>query len=191
MREHGADGPPAGEAPDFDEPGALAQLVAEGMLIMSAATRLAVSNQAIVRTLREHADFDSGWYAGAVRRELTLLADEKAEDAARVAAELAHAIGRKGRAGHQSDYRQVDVRHLRQRRAMLESLVAELRERERDPEFVEQLARASRRIASDEVRGAIRNSALRSAPPADLLSADERAKRMAELRRDLARLLDV
>jgi hypothetical protein len=177
---------PAADGPAFDA-ATLDDLVAEGMLIVGSAVRLSVSNQAIVRALREHADFDSEWYSTAVVQQLALLADEKESDAARVAEELAAATGRTGRARHQSDYRQRDVLHLRQRKAMLDSLVHEIRAREGDDAYVESLAAASRLAASDEIRGAIRDSALRTVPRADLLSAEERRKRVLALRAELAR----
>ena len=176
----------AADEPVFDG-STLDDLVAEGMLIVGSAVRLSVTNQAIVRALRERADFDPEWYSAAVVQQLALLADEKQADAARVAEELAGATGRTGKARHQSDYRQRDVLHLRQRKAMLDSLVHEIRAHEGDDDYVESLATASRLAASDEIRGAIRDSALRTVPRAELLSAEERRKRVLALKAELAR----
>jgi len=186
MRGNSGGVDPAAEEPAFDA-GTLADLVAEGMLIVGSAIRLSVSNQAIVRALRDHADFDREWYSAAVVQQLALLADEKHADAERVAEELASATGRAGKARHQSDYRQRDVLHLRQRKAVLDSLVHEIRAREGDDDYVEALAAASRLAASDEIRGAIRESALRRSPRAELLSPDERRKQVLALRAELAR----
>ncbi|MCU1420567.1 MAG: hypothetical protein JWN36_218 [Microbacteriaceae bacterium] len=177
---------PAAEEPAFDA-ATLADLVAEGMLIVGSAIRLSVSNQAIVRALRDHADFDREWYSAAVVQQLALLADEKHADAERVAEELASATGRAGKARHQSDYRQRDVLHLRQRKAVLDSLVHEIRAREGDDDYVDALAAASRLAASDEIRGAIRESALRTSPRAQLLPPEERRKRILALKAELAR----
>ncbi len=184
MRAHRASRPPA--EPKLDA-AMLEELVAEGMLIVGAAIRLAVSNQAIMRTLRDHSDFDREWYSAAVREQLELLVEEKRSDARRVEDELARATGRSGRAKHQSDYRQVDVKQLRRRKSVIDALAAEIGAREADARYVDELAAASQDAATREIGTAIRAAALRLAPRADLLTPEERRTQLLALRAELAR----
>lgn len=127
------------------------ELVADAMLVSLAAVRQAVKNLVLVRALRDDVDFDEDWYAAAVRRELTELADQSEVDAVRLRALCASASRRHGRALAADDYHAVDTRRLKRRARVHEDLAVELRRLADDDEAVSRLLAEARLRALDEI----------------------------------------
>ncbi|MEO8528797.1 MAG: hypothetical protein ABI435_06940 [Pseudolysinimonas sp.] len=164
-------------------------MIDEGVLIAAAAIRMAVKNKGILRTLRDRSDYDGAWYDQRVRKELRRLAEEKAEDADRVTAEIGGARGRSGKGEHASDFRGIDVARLERRLLLLRGLDDRFRELAEDADYVHTLAVASRELASSEIADSVKATALRELGPVDRLSDDERATQLRILKDDLANLL--
>lgn len=166
----------------------VADVVEEGVLIAAAAVRMAVKNQAIVRTLRDRAAFEADWYAQTVRDGLTTMAREKTADAERVDAEITRASTKTGQADSHGDYRLRDLPTLRRRREVLSLLITRLIELACDDEFVDGVVERSRSEVSDDIAEAVSGAALRISPRSAELSADERDIQLADLREAIAQL---
>src|SRR5690349_9148825 len=71
---------------DYPDDTPVEDLIDEAMLIAASGVRLAVKNLIILRSVRDHVDYDEERVVAAVREELHNLADEKDGDADRLAA---------------------------------------------------------------------------------------------------------
>lgn len=169
----------------------LGEIVAEGVYIAAAATRLALKNRILVEILAEGEGFDVDRFLPDAKETLLSLADEAEADAARTERERKRARRRFSDSDGTHDYRSRDVRNLRRRRKQSERIARELRERAEDPAELRTLVEAAREAAWAEVSRNIDSSLRISAARPDLEPDYEkmRGARMQSLVLvDLARL---
>lgn len=126
-------------------------VVAEGLYIASAATRLSLKNSILVHILALGEDFDPDRFVGDARAALLALADEAEADAGRAAHERKHARGRHTDSDGTHDYRSRDVRNLRRREKQSLHVAHELRARADDDAELRKLIGDAREAAWGEV----------------------------------------
>jgi hypothetical protein len=160
-----------------------ADIVADAVLLATAAVRIAVKNLLIVRSLRDRADFDEPWWRAAVEREFELLAAEYEADAARLGGVRAAAKGRVGRAVHPADFRARDRPVLKRRIRVLRKIAIRLREIAVDEDAVLALVAEARQAALEEI-----TTARHDPSPQATADPGERAAGLAFLADDLAAL---
>jgi hypothetical protein len=163
-------------------------VVAEGLYIASAATRLALKNRMLMHILAEGEDFDVERYVPEARETLRELAAEAEADAARAERERKHARGRFSESDGTHDYRSRDVRNLRRRRKQSEHVARELRARAGDDEEVRKLILDARDAAWSEVAKNIDRTLRIEAARPDL---DPDYERMRTARMQALRLVDL
>jgi len=129
----------------------LDDIVAEGVYIAAAATRLALKNRILVDILAQGEGFDADRFLPDAKETLLSLAAEAEQDAARAERERKLARRRFSDSGGTHDYRSRDVRNLRRRRKQSERTAAALRHRAEDPEELRALVEAAREAAWAEV----------------------------------------
>lgn len=175
----------------LDRRAKLADMVAEGVYVASAATRLDLKNRILVDILAAGADFDVERFVPDARETLLSLADEADADARRARKEGKRASRRFSDSDGTHDYRNRDVRNLKRRRKQSERVAAALRERAEDPAELRGLVETAREVAWSEVaRNIDRRLRIEAARP-DLEPGYEnlREARMEALRTiDLPRL---
>ncbi|MDD7928897.1 asparagine synthase [Microbacterium sp. NM3R9] len=167
------------------------EIVAEGLYIASAATRLALKNAILVHILAEGQDFDADHFLDDARRALIALAEEAEADAERTHRERKAASGRYSDSGGTHDYRSRDVANLRRRRRQSLRIAKELRERADDETELRKLIADAREAAWAEVAGNIDRTLRIEAARPDLEPDYDRMRtaRMQALRMvDLPRL---
>jgi len=159
-------------------------VVAEGLYIASAATRLSLKNTILVHILAEGEDFDLDRYLPDARAALETLASEAEEDAARTDRERRAARGRHSDSDGTHDYRSRDVRNLRRRQKQSLHVAHELRARADDEEELRKLVVDARDAAWAEVAGNIDRTLRIEAARPDLEPGYERMRgaRMQALR---------
>lgn len=160
------------------------EIVAEGLYIASAATRLALKNAILVHILAQGQDFDVDRFLDDARRALTALADEAEADAERTHRERKAATGRFSDSSGTHDYRSRDVGNLRRRRRQSLRIARELRARAQDDDELRKLVADARDAAWGEVAGNIDRTLRIEAARPDLEPDYERmrAARMQALR---------
>jgi hypothetical protein len=158
-------------------------VVADALLLATAAVRSAVKNLLIVRALRDNADYEESWWLRAVAHEFEVIAAENDDDAARLEAERARARKRQGRALHPADFRARDAPVLKKRIRVLRRIAAQLRELATDEEAVLALVAEARAAALDEITTARHDPSPRAARDPEV-----RAAGLAALADDLAAL---
>ncbi|CAL4858891.1 asparagine synthase [Microbacterium sp. MM2322] len=163
-------------------------VVAEGLYIASAATRLALKNRILVDILVQGDDFDSERFMGDARDILISLAEEAEADAARTERERKAARNRYSDSSGTHDYRSRDVRNLRRRRKQSLHVAKELRVRADDQEELRKLIADARDAAWAEVSNNIDRS-LRIAAARPDLDADYDRMRVARMQ--ALRLVDL
>jgi chromatin segregation and condensation protein Rec8/ScpA/Scc1 (kleisin family) len=163
-------------------------VVAEGLYIASAATRLALKNRMLMHILAEGEDFDVERYVPEARETLRELAAEAEADAARAERERKHARGRFSESDGTHDYRSRDVRNLRRRRKQSEHVARELRQRAGDDDEVRKLILDARDAAWSEVAKNIDRTLRIEAARPDL---DPDYERMRTARMQALRLVDL
>lgn len=163
-------------------------VVAEGLYIASAATRLSLKNSILVHILVEGEDFDPDRFVPDARAALLTLAAEAEEDAARTEADRKAARSRHSESGGTHDYRSRDVRNLRRRRKQSLHVAAELRARAEDETELRKLIADAREAAWAEVSKNI-DSALRIEAARPDLEPDYDRMRMARMQ--ALRLVDL
>ena len=163
-------------------------MVDDGVLIASAAVRLAVKNLIILRSARDHADYSPERVMAAVREELENLATEKDSDAARLREMQRVAAERDGQPRHHDDYRSVDTELLAKRAEVSQRLATRLRELGGDGEFCGELVDRARHDAWEEIAASITAQVRRSVRAGDPDYDRERGGRMLALLGDLADL---
>jgi hypothetical protein len=150
--------------------------------------RLSVKNLMILKSMRDHADWDVSRYVEAVRQELSNLADEKDGDATRIAA-LAHEARKlSGEATHQADYRSGDVESLRLRESVSRGLAVRLRELSTQDDYVTEFVEVAHAAAWEEIAASVEAQLLRAAMPVDDDYQKHRDERLFDLLGDLADL---
>jgi hypothetical protein len=167
------------------------EIVAEGLYIASAATRLALKNAILVDILADGRDFEPDRFLDDARDALTSLAEEAEADAERTHRERKAASGRYSDSSGTHDYRSRDVSNLRRRRKQSLRIAKELRERAADEGELRKLIADAREAAWSEVAGNIDRTLRIEAARPDLEPDYERMRtaRMQALRMvDLPRL---
>jgi hypothetical protein len=163
-------------------------LVAEGVYVAAAATRLALKNKILVDILASGADFDVDRFVPDARETLLELAEEADADGARAAKEGRKASRRFRDPYGSHDYSSRDVRNLRRRRKQAERVAAELRARAEDEGELRQLVEAAREAAwADVSRNIDRTLRIEAARP-DL---EPDYAKMREARMQSLRLVDL
>jgi hypothetical protein len=175
-------------APEETPPTPLKDLVDEGVLIASAAVRLAVKNLMIVKSIRDSVDYDMVRYVSAVREEVLNLAHEKDADADRIAKTRQTAGQRSGRPEHHSDYRSVDTETLVRREDVSRQLAARLRELSEDEEWVVDHVARARASALDEIASSLASTLLGTSIADDDAYQEARPARLRLLAEDLLHL---
>lgn len=138
-------------------------VVADAVLLATAAVRIAVKNLLIVRALRDGADYEEGWWLGAVAREFELIAAENEADAARLEDVHAGAKRRHGRAQHPADFRARDRPVLKRRMRVLRKIAARLRELAADEAALLAIVAEARQTALEEITSARHDPSSRAA----------------------------
>ncbi len=126
-------------------------VVAEGLYIASAATRLILKNAILVHILAEGENFDPERYLPDARDALEALAGEAENDAERAARERKRARTRHSDSDGTHDYRSRDVRNLRRREKQSLHVARELRLRADDDAELHKLVADAREAAWLEV----------------------------------------
>lgn len=166
----------------------LADVVAEGIYVAAAATRLTLKNRILVDILAGGRDYDVETFVPDARAALLTLAQEAEADAERAEREGRRASRRHSESDGTHDYRSRDVRNLRRRRKQSEQVAAELRARADDPDELHQLVETAREAAWAEVsRNIDRTLRIEAARPD--LEPDYEALR--EARMQALRLVDL
>lgn len=163
-------------------------VVAEGLYIASAATRLTLKNRILVDILAEGEDFDSERFLPEARAALLMLADEAEADAERTEAERKRARRRHSDSDGTHDYRSRDVRNLRRRERQSRHVAERLRERAEDEEELRKLVADARDAAWAEVAKNIDRTLRIEAARPDL---EPDYERMREARMQALRLVDL
>jgi hypothetical protein len=169
----------------------LADVVAEGIYIAAAATRLALKNRILVDILSAGEGFDADRFVPDAKDTLLTLAAEAEADAERAERERKLARRRFSDSDGTHDYRSRDVRNLRRRRKQSERIAQELRERAENADELVALVEAAREAAWSEVARNIDSTLRIEAARPDLEPgyAQMRQARMQSLRLvDLPRL---
>ena len=163
-------------------------IVAEGLYIASAATRLSLKNTILVHTLADGEDFDAERYVPEARAALEALAAEAEADAARTERERKRARTRHSDSDGTHDYRSRDVRNLRRREKQSLHVATELRARAEDDVELHKLIADARDAAWAEVAGNIDRVLRIEASRPDL---DPDYDRMRTARMQALRLVDL
>lgn len=163
-------------------------VVAEGLYIASAATRLSLKNRILVHILAEGEDFDADRYVPEAREALLELAVEAEDDAARTEAQRKKARGRHTDSDGTHDYRSRDVRNLRRRQKQSLHVAHELRARAEDDAELRKLILDARDAAWTEVAKNIDRALRIEAARPDL---DPDYDRMRTARMQALRLVDL
>ena len=166
----------------------LADVVAEGVYIAAAATRLTLKNHILVDILSAGEGFDADRFVPDARATLLALADEAEADAQRAERERKLARRRFSDSGGTHDYRSRDVRNLRRRRKQSERIAKELRQRAEDEAELRTLVEAAREAAWAEVARNI-DSTLRIEAARPDLEPDY--EKMRQARMQSLRLVDL
>ena len=163
-------------------------LVAEGVYVAAAATRLALKNKILVEILAGGADFDVDHFMPEARETLLALAAEADADGVRARNDQKKASRRFRDPYGSHDYSSRDVRNLRRRRKQAERVAAELRARAADDGELRQLVEAAREAAwADVARNIDRTLRIEAARP-DL---EPDYDKMREARMQSLRLVDL
>jgi len=163
-------------------------VVAEGLYIASAATRLSLKNTILVHILADGEDFDLDRYLPEAKAALEVLAAEAEQDAARTERERRAARGRHSDSDGTHDYRSRDVRNLRRRQKQSLHVAHELRARAEDEEELRKLVVDARDAAWAEVAGNIDRTLRIEAARPDL---EPEYERMRGARMQALRLVDL
>ena len=143
-------------------------VVAEGLYIAAAATRLRLKNEILVHVLAEGEDFDRDRFVPVARETLLSLAEEADAEAKRTTEAIALARGRHTDSDGTHDYRSRDVRNLRHRRKQARHVAQELRARAADVDELHKLVGDAREAAWGGVGHnpgrTLRSAAARPAP---------------------------
>ena len=163
-------------------------VVAEGLYIAAAATRLRLKNEILVHVLAEGEDFDRDRFVPVARETLLSLAEEADAEAKRTTEAIALARGRHTDSDGTHDYRSRDVRNLRHRRKQARHVAQELRARAADVDELHKLVDDAREAAWGDVEHNL-DRTLRIAAARPDLEPDY--GRMRDARMQALRLVDL
>lgn len=166
-------------------------MVADGLYVAAAATRLDLKNRILVDTIARGEDFNVDHFVEDARDSLLTLAIEAEDDAKRLERQRKKAAHRFSESFGTHDYRRGDVRNLKRREKQSVQVAAELRRRAEDPVELRKLVEDAREAAWGEVARNIDSSLRIEAARPDLEPdyAKLRDARMQALRLvDLPRL---
>ncbi|MEX1077738.1 MAG: hypothetical protein WED09_01340 [Homoserinimonas sp.] len=161
---------------------------AEGLMLAEYASRMRVKNAIIVGVLTRRGSYASDDYIDDAAGALENLASEFDSAADRMEGELRAIENLRGSALHAHDYRSGDAANLRHREAVLHSVVDALRARRDDREYLLGMVEAARQDAWSDIARAVGESLDRSTIVVDEIYLRERARRMRQVSKDLARL---
>ncbi len=161
---------------------------AEGLMLAEYANRMRVKNAIIVGVLTRRETYDADDYVGDAAEALEDLAAEFDAAADRIGVELRDIEHLRGSAEHAHDYRAGDSANLKHRQAVLLALVDILRGRRDDRAYLLELIEAARKDAWADIAREVSETLDRSNIVVDENYEKNRARRMREVSRDLARL---
>src|SRR5690606_5579757 len=160
----------------------------EGLMLAEYASRMRVKNTIIVRVLTRRESYTAEDYVDDAALSLEHLAAEFDAAQERIAGELRAIETLRGSASHAHDYRLGDSANLNHRRAVLQALVEALRTRRDDRGHLLDLVEAARKDAWADIAREVGETLDRSNIIVDENYERDRARRMREVSRDLARL---
>lgn len=134
-----------------------ADAIAEGVAIALAAARLIVKNHILVETIAGGENFDPSAFDAVARDAIETLARESEKGARRLKKMQRAAFGRYSLSDGTHDYRDRDVKNLRQRRKHSEQVAARLRAMLSDETAVRELVESSREAAWVDVANNLQN----------------------------------
>ena len=152
------------------------------------ASRMRVKNAIIVGVLTRPDSYRAEDYVGDAADALEHLAAEFDAAQERIGGELRAIETLRGSASHAHDYRAGDSANLNHRRAVLQALVDILRGRRDDRAYLLELVEAARKDAWADIAREVSETLDRSNIVVDEAYEKNRARRMREVSRDLARL---
>lgn len=166
-------------------------VVAEGLYIAAAATRLRLKNEILMTVLAMGANYNEDWFVPIARDTLYILADEADAAADQLAATIERAKGRHHTSYGTHDYRNRDVRNLNRRRKQSKHVAQQLRERAEDEAELHKLVEGAREAAWADVERNLERTLniVASRPDHDADYEQMRSARMQSVRLvDLAKL---
>jgi hypothetical protein len=166
----------------------VADVVAEGLYIAVATTRLSLKNRILMDTIAGGEGYDVDRFLPDARAALLSLADEADEAADRVRREARDAWRRFADPDGTHDYGSRDVRNLRRRRRQSRKVAKELRARADDEDALRQIVVAARDAAWQELAANIDRTLRVEAARPDL---EPDYAKMREARMQSLRLVDL
>lgn len=163
-------------------------MVADGLYVAAAATRLDLKNRILVDTIARGEDFDVDHFVIDARDSLLTLAIEAEDDAKRLERQRKKAARRFSESFGTHDYRRGDVRNLKKREKQSVQVAAELRRRAEDAEELRKLVEDAREAAWGEVARNIDSSLRIEAARPDL---EPDYEKLREARMQALRLVDL
>jgi len=163
-------------------------MVADGLYVAAAATRLDLKNRILVDTIARGADFDVEHFVDDARDSLLSLAIEAEADAKRIEKERKQAARRFSDSFGTHDYRRGDVRNLKKREKQSMQVATELRRRADDPAELRTLVEDAREAAWGEVARNIDSSLRIEAARPDL---EPDYEKLRDARMQALRLVDL
>lgn len=165
------------------------QSVSEGLMISEYAVRLRLKNAIAVDAVVSPRAYDASTYLPEASAAFTELADESRQASDRLTEELAHTIGRPGRAEHVHDYRHGDEPNVRHRLMVATEVASALQRKAGKQDYLLELIERSRRDAWDEMSTSLVDHALQYTPDApEQLDPVDRDVEIASLRAELEAL---
>jgi len=165
------------------------QSVTEGLMISEYAVRLRLKNAIAVDAVVAPRAYDAATYLPLAAEAYRELANESQDASDRLTDELAHTIGRMGRAEHVHDYRRGDEANVRHRLMVATQAASELRAKADQEEYLLGLIEQARREAWDEMSTSLLDHALQYSPDApSQLDPVDRDIELAGLRAELEAL---
>jgi len=172
-------------APEPVPEASIDDIVDEAELIAGAGVRLAVKNLLILRSVRDHADYDRDRMAEAVREELLNMADERDRESWRLGELRDEVQVRAGLPRHHDDYRSVDAGVIDKRREVTRLLAGRLRDLSEDRAYVDGIVETAQADAWAEIAASLEQKLLYAAKPMDDKYEEYRDDRLLRLLGDL------
>jgi hypothetical protein len=165
------------------------QSVAEGLMISDYAVRLRLKNAIAVDAVVSPQTYDARTYLPQASDAYEELATESQEASDRLTEELAHTVGRVGRAQHVHDYRHGDEPNVRHRLAVATEVASALRRKAGEEDALLELIEQARQDAWHEVSQSLVDHALQYSPDVrQQLGPMDRDIELASLRAELEAL---
>ena len=164
------------------------QSVTEGLMISEYAVRMRLKNAIAVDAVVSPRAYDAQSYLPQASAAFTELAEESGQAADRLTEELAHTIGRTGRAEHVHDYRRGDEANVRHRLMVATSAATALQQRAEQEDYLLDLVEQARRDAWSEMSTSLVDHALQYTNAPAPLDEVDRDIELATLRAELEAL---